>query len=72
MGKIPAQIGIDKNVSTYFGRHSAATIMKKSGASIEQIREALGHHGTSTTLKYLDSFDDETKKELSKSLTSFI
>ncbi len=27
--------------------------------NIEQIREVLGHQSTSTTQKYLDSFDDE-------------
>lgn len=72
MKRISIKAGIDKNVTTYFGRHSAATIMKKSGANIEQIREALGHQSTSTTQKYLDSFDDESKRELSKSLTNFI
>ncbi len=72
MKRISKKIGIEKNVTTYYGRHSAATIMKKSGANIEQIREALGHHNTSTTQKYLDSFDDESKRELSKSLTNFI
>lgn len=72
MKRISMKIGIDKNVTTYYGRHSAATIMKKSGANIEQIREALGHQSTSTTQKYLDSFDDESKRELSKSLINFI
>ena len=72
MKRISEKVGIDKKVTTYYGRHSAATIMKKSGANIEQIREALGHQSTSTTQKYLDSFDDESKRELSKSLTSFI
>ncbi len=70
--KIAAAEGITKTVTTYFARHSAATILKKSGANVEQIREALGHHSTSTTMKYLDSFDDDTKKELSTSLTSFL
>jgi site-specific recombinase XerD len=46
--------------------------MKKSGASVEQIREALGHQSTSTTQKYLDSFDDETKKTLAKELSKFL
>jgi integrase/recombinase XerD len=70
--RICLKIGIDKDVTTYYGRHSAATIMKKSGANIEQIREALGHQSSSTTQKYLDSFDDESKRELSKSLSSFM
>jgi integrase/recombinase XerD len=70
--RICKNVGIEKNVTTYYGRHSAATIMKKSGASIEQIREAPGHQNTSTTQKYLDSFDDDTKRESSRSLTSFM
>lgn len=48
--RISMKIGIEKNVTTYYGRHSAATIMKKSGPNIEQIREALGHQSM-TTLK---------------------
>ena len=72
MKRISSKLGLEKNVTTYYGRHSAATIMKKSGANIEQIREALGHLSSSTTQKYLDSFDDESKRELSKSLSNFI
>jgi len=69
--KICAAVGIEKNVTTYFSRHSAATVLKRSGASINQIQEMLGHASTSVTQKYLDSFDDETKKDLSKSLLFF-
>jgi len=58
MKNICKEVGITKLATTYYSRHSAATIMKKSGASVEQIREALGHHSTTTTQKYLDSFDD--------------
>lgn len=64
-------LGIEKNVTTYFSRHSAATIMKKSGATINQIQEALGHSNPMVTQKYLDSFDDDIKKDLAKSLTNF-
>ena len=31
-------VGIEKRVTTYFARHSSATIMKKSGANIAQIQ----------------------------------
>lgn len=71
MKAICKQLGIEKNVTTYFSRHSAATIMKKSGATINQIQEALGHSNPMVTQKYLDSFDDETKKNLSSALTNF-
>jgi integrase/recombinase XerD len=72
MKRICKDLGISKLATTYYSRHSAATIMKKSGASVEQIREALGHQNTSTTQKYLDSFDDETKKTLSQELSKFL
>ncbi|MEJ7685004.1 MAG: hypothetical protein WKG06_45595 [Segetibacter sp.] len=39
---------------------------EKMGANIEQIREALGHQSTSTTQKYLASFDDESKENFLK------
>jgi len=45
--------------------------LKKSGASTEQIQEALGHTDIKTTESYLDSFDKETKRELAGRLTSF-
>lgn len=69
--KICVEVGIDKGVTTYYSRHSAATVLKRSGASIAQIQEILGHSSSTVTQKYLDSFEDETKKELSKSLLSF-
>ncbi|MDE3145800.1 MAG: site-specific integrase [Bacteroidota bacterium] len=69
--RICMSLNIEKNVTTYFARHSAATIMKHSGASIAQIQEALGHSTQSVTQKYLDSFNDNAKKELSNALTKF-
>ncbi|MDP4251621.1 MAG: site-specific integrase [Bacteroidota bacterium] len=71
MKRICEELVLGKVITTYYARHSAATILKKSGASVEQIREALGHQSTGTTQKYLDSFDDDTKKELAKALTNF-
>ena len=49
--------------------HTTKALSKE--ASIAQIQEALGHHSATTTQKYLASFDDETKKELSKRLMNF-
>jgi integrase len=65
------ELGIEKNVTTYYSRHSAATVLKRSGASISQIQELLGHSSSTITQKYLDSFEDETKKELSKALLKY-
>lgn len=72
MRKISASLGFERCATTYYSRHSAATILKKSGASLAQIQEALGHQNASTTQKYLDSFDDDTKKSISISLSKFL
>lgn len=71
MKRICKSLGLEKEATTYFSRHSAATILKRSGASIGQIQEALGHSNSNVTQKYLDSFEDDTKKELAIALTKF-
>jgi integrase/recombinase XerD len=71
MKVISSKLGIEKNVTTYTARHSFSTVLKRSGASIEYISEALGHSDTKTTENYLDSFENNVKKEYSKSLYAF-
>ncbi|RYE36608.1 MAG: site-specific integrase, partial [Sphingobacteriales bacterium] len=71
MQRILDDLKIDKKATTYVARHTFSTILKKSGASTEQIQEALGHTDIKTTEHYLDSFDKETKKELASQLTAF-
>ena len=68
---IVKELEIDKKVTTYYARHSFATILKKSGANIELIRESLGHSSSKTTSIYLDSFDDDVKKGISNILIDF-
>jgi integrase/recombinase XerD len=69
--KIASAIGIEKDCTTYTARHTTATILKRSGADIQQISEALGHASISTTKAYLGSFEDGSKKEMAKLLTAF-
>jgi len=69
--RIAMETGIEGNVSTYTARHSFATVMKRSGASVEFISEQLGHSNTKTTEIYLASFEDEKKKEMAEKLTKF-
>ena len=71
MAKIGERLGIKKRVTTYVARHSFSTILKRAGASTEYIQECLGHTDVKTTENYLDSFENEVKKEFSKRLTSF-
>lgn len=55
-------------ITTYWARHTFATIAYRNGVSIEEISEALGHTDIRTTKNYLDSFDLESKKEMSNVL----
>lgn len=71
MKAIAHEIGIEKPVTTYVARHSFATIMQRSGASLEYIGEALGHGSMKTTQNYLAGFEDEHKREMAKVLTAF-
>ena len=48
MKSIAENLGID-HISTYTARHSFATVLKRSGASIAYISEALGHQDLNTT-----------------------
>ena len=71
MKDIAANLGITKPVTTYVARHSFSTVLKRSGASIEFISEALGHTDIKTTENYLDSFENDTKKQFSERLSAF-
>lgn len=66
--EIAIQLEIDKPITTYYARHSFATRLKRIGTSTEKISESLGHSNIRTTSSYLDSFDDDSKKELALSL----
>jgi integrase len=71
MKKILKELGINKKATTYVARHTFSTVLKRSGASTEVIQEALGHTDIRTTENYLDSFDNETKRQLAARLASF-
>ncbi|GEO03374.1 integrase [Adhaeribacter aerolatus] len=69
--RIGATIGIEGNISTYTARHSYATVLKRAGVSTAFISESLGHGTERTTQNYLDSFEDEVKREFTSYLTAF-
>jgi integrase/recombinase XerD len=71
IGIVAKEVGINKPVTTYYARHSFATILKRGGASTDFISESLGHSSLKTTNSYLGSFDDETKKQMQLILTMF-
>ena len=57
--KIAELCKIDENLTSYWSRHSWATIAKRKGVSTAVISESLGHTTEMTTQVYLDSFEDE-------------
>lgn len=66
--KIAAQLGIETDVTTYAARHSFATVLLKSKASLAFISKSLGHTNLKTTESYLGSFDDEEAKQFLNAL----
>lgn len=68
---IAAETHIVQDVTTYSARHSFSTVLKRAGASVEFISEALGHADVKTTESYLDSFENKMKKEFSNSFLAF-
>jgi integrase len=71
MKRIGENIGLPYKPTTYFARHSFATVLKRSGAPTEFIKESLGHKDMKTTEHYLDSFEDEIKESFQKKLLNF-
>lgn len=71
MKDIAIALELGKHVTTYTARHTFSTVLKRSGASIEFISEALGHSNKKTTESYLDSFEKDTQKEFAKKLLEF-
>jgi len=69
--RVAASVGIEKNVTTYTARHSFSTVLKRAGAPIEFISESLGHSNLKTTESYLDSFEDNVKRQYTAQLTAF-
>ncbi len=71
MRKIGIALGLERRLTTIVSRHSFSTQLKRSGASTEFIQESLGHTDKKTTENYLDSFENEMKKEFAKKLSAF-
>ncbi|PHR16680.1 MAG: hypothetical protein COA38_21575 [Fluviicola sp.] len=65
MGKLAT---IDEELTTYFARHSWATIAKRKMIPVSLISEGLGHSNLKTTQIYLDSFDDDAMDDANASI----
>jgi integrase len=71
MKQIAIELEIHKPITTYYARHSFATILKNSGVSTEFISEALGHTSLETTRNYLAGFEQDAIRKATDVLTSF-
>ena len=74
--KIAKESGFDEdltnNISSYYARHSFATLLKNNHVSIAEISEYLGHTDIKTTQKYLSSIDDKQREKTANKLVSII
>lgn len=68
---LAASIGISKDISVQFARHSFVTRAVQEGFGLEFVGEALGHTDVKTTQSYFAGFEDSTKRELSEKLLNF-
>ncbi len=59
-------------VTTYWSRHSYASLLKMQGVSVDMIRELLGHSNVKTTEHYLKRFDFEAKRIINQNLTELV
>jgi integrase/recombinase XerD len=71
MKRIASNLEIHKPITTYYARHSFATVLKNSGASIEFISEALAHSSQKTTKSYLSGFENDAIHKTTDALLNF-
>lgn len=71
MRELGMVLGIAEKITTYTARHTFATKMRNEGASIELIKDSLGHNSTKTTELYLGRFNIDKKAEFSEKLLQF-
>lgn len=65
---IAKKIGLPSTISTYFARHSYATILMETGAPTIYISKRLGHSNLSTTEIYLSQFSKEKEESFEAKL----
>ncbi|RNL50111.1 tyrosine-type recombinase/integrase [Pedobacter jejuensis] len=66
--KIATSLGITSDISTYFARHTFATMMHDLGASINTIRDVIGHEDIKSTQSYIGSERTEKLREFQEKL----
>lgn len=59
-------------ITTYWARHTYASLLKEAGKPVELIREMLGHADIKTTEHYLKRFDLAKKKNANESIINLL
>ena len=66
--KVAVELGISKDISSIWSRHSFATEMKKKKVSPYIIQEAFGHKDIKTTENYMSSLVEDDLRNIQRSL----
>ncbi len=66
--KLGEKAKISTKITTYVARHTFANALKRGGAKISEISEAMGHDSEHTTQIYLDSFENDKLDNITKSI----
>ena len=66
MNIIAAKVGIDKNITCYVARFQFTKTLIDADVSVEYIRQCLGHTSTTTTVRYIGTFEDVKKHEIAR------
>ena len=68
--QIGEKAGVKEPITSYYARHSWATIAKRKLIPVSVIAEGLGHSDLKTTQIYLDLFDDDILDDANDSIVS--
>lgn len=66
--QISQDLGLNKKLTSYTARHSHAYALFTNGVSMEVIMDQFKHSSMQTTMNYIDSIDNEKRKNVSKYL----
>ena len=66
--EIGNMINLPFPLTTYFARHTYATVLKNSGADVSKISQAMAHTNLRTTQVYFKAFEDTNIDEMNEKL----
>lgn len=64
--QVAVNLGLEYQLSTHSMRKTFALMLRKSGADMKHLKEALGHSSLAVTDHYINTFDNETAKFVRK------